>query len=182
MWVPGSPKRAEAFAARRPRAGRKSFPAPVIVRISASRKNLWPLRGEFAESGRAQKDTNCNRRFDPTKHKVTWYNDKYAVKLDNHAFFGTENTLPKHSITSVVAIIGGDTVIVPQAAFVDLYEPHLYYTDAKGKTKTYCNVYMSADRRKYYIYMLNGNGTGRYEVTWVIQDKHYLRRIVDWGF
>jgi hypothetical protein len=120
--------------------------------------------------------------FDPTKHKVTWYNDKYAVKLDNHAFFGTENTLPKHSITSVVAIIGGDTVVVPQAAFVDLYEPHLYYTDPKGKTKTYCNVYMSADRRKYYIYMLNGNGTGRYEVTWVIQDKHYLRRVVDWGF
>src|SRR5436305_10238969 len=28
--------------------------------------------------------------FDPTKHKVTWYEDKYAVKLDNHAFFGTE--------------------------------------------------------------------------------------------
>lgn len=120
--------------------------------------------------------------FDPTKHKVTWYNDKYAVKLDNHPFWGTENILPKHSITSVVAIIGADTVVVPQAAFVDLYEPHLYYTDANGKTKTYCNVYMSADRRKYYIYMLNGDGTGRYEVTWVIQDKHYVRRVVDWGF
>lgn len=120
--------------------------------------------------------------FDPTKHKVTWYNDKYAVKLDNHAFWGTENALPKHSITSVVAIIRDDTVVVPQTAFVDLYEPHLYYTNANGKTKTYCNVYMSANRRNYYIYMLNGNGTGRYEVTWVIQDKHYLRRVVDWGF
>src|SRR4051812_13639485 len=28
--------------------------------------------------------------FDPTKHKVTWYDDKYAVKLDNHPFWGTE--------------------------------------------------------------------------------------------
>jgi hypothetical protein len=120
--------------------------------------------------------------FDPTKHKVTWYNDKYAVKLDNHGFWGTENTLPKHSIASVIAIIGGDTVVVPQSAFVDLYEPHLYYTNANGKTKTYCNVYMSANRRNYYIYMLNGDGAGRYEVTWVIQDKHYLRRVVDWGF
>ena len=36
--------------------------------------------------------------------------------------------------------------------------------------------------RKYYIYMLNGEGAGRYEVTWVIQDKHYLRRVVDWNF
>jgi hypothetical protein len=30
--------------------------------------------------------------------------------------------------------------------------------------------------------MLNGEGNGRYEVTWVIENKHYLRRVVDWGF
>ncbi len=120
--------------------------------------------------------------FDPTKHKVTWYEDKYAVKLDNHAFWGTENTVPKQTITSIVAIIGNDTVTVPQTAFIDLYEPQLYYTDANGNKKTFCNVYMSADKRKYYIYMVNGEGTGRYEVTWIIQDKHYLRRVVDWGF
>ena len=120
--------------------------------------------------------------FDATKHKVTWFADKYAVKLDNHAFWGTENAVPKHIITSVVAIIEGDTVIIPQTAFIDLYEPHLYYTDAKGKTKTYCNVYTSANKRNYYIYMLNGDGAGRYEVTWIIEDKHYLRRVIDWGF
>jgi hypothetical protein len=120
--------------------------------------------------------------FDPTKHKVTWYADKYAVKLDNRPFWGTENTVPKHTITSLVAIIGLDTVIVPQAAFADLYEPHLYYTDKGGNKKTYCNVYMSPNHRNFYIYMLNGDGRGRYEVTWVIQDKHYVRRVVDWGF
>lgn len=120
--------------------------------------------------------------FDPTKHKVTWYNDKYAVKLDNHAFWGTENIVPKHTITSIVAVIEADTVVLPQTAFADLYEPHLYYTDAKGSRKTFCNVYRSADKRKYYIYMVNGEGAGRYEVTWVIQDKKYLRRVVDWNF
>ncbi len=120
--------------------------------------------------------------FEPTKHKVTWYNDKYAVKLDNRPFWGTANTVPKRSITSVIAIIEADTVVVPAAAFTDLYEPRLYYTDAKGSKKTYCNVFVSPDRRKYYIYMVNGEGAGRYEVTWVIQDKKYLRRVVDWGF
>ncbi|MBV9961377.1 MAG: hypothetical protein JO072_03950 [Parafilimonas sp.] len=120
--------------------------------------------------------------FDPTKHKVTWFEDKYAVKLDNKPFWGTENTVPKHIITSVVAIIEGDTVVVPQSAFIDLYEPHLYYTDSKSKTKTYCNVYTSGNKRNYYIYMFNGNGNGKYEVTWVIQDKRYLRRVVDWNF
>ena len=120
--------------------------------------------------------------FDPTKHKVSWYDDKYAVKLDNKPFWGTPHTVPKHTITSVVAIIGSDTLVVPPAAYFDLYEPHLFYTDAKGSKKTYCNVYRSADSRRYYIYMLNGDGAGRYEVTWVIQDKQYLRRVVDWDF
>ena len=120
--------------------------------------------------------------FDATKHKVTWYDDKYAVKLDNKAFWGTDNTIPKHTITSVAAIIESDTVFLPAAAFADLYEPKLFYTDDKGNKKTFCNVYKSPDKRKYYIYMVNGDGAGRYEVTWVIQDKKYLRRVVDWGF
>lgn len=121
-------------------------------------------------------------KFDPTKHKVTWFDDKYAVKLDNRAFWGTEYTVPKLTIASVVAVIGADTLVLPQAAFTDLYEPRFFYTDSKGKSKSYCNVYRSADKRKYYIYMLNGTGKGRYEVTWVIQDKQYLRRVVDWNF
>lgn len=120
--------------------------------------------------------------FDPTKHKVSWYDDKYAVKLDNRGFWGTENTVPKRTIASIVAIIGADTLVLPQAAYSDLYEPQFFFTDANGKKKTYCNVYRSADKRKYYIYMVNGSGRGRYEVTWVIQDKQYLRRVVDWNF
>lgn len=120
--------------------------------------------------------------FDATKHKVTWFDDKYAVKLDNKPFWGTENKVPKASIASVVAVVGLDTVTIPQAAYADLYEPHLFFKDAKGSNKSYCNVYVSPDHRKFYIYMLNGEGNGRYEVTWVIQDKHYLRRVVDWGF
>ena len=73
-------------------------------------------------------------------------------------------------------------MVVPPAAYADLYEPRLYYTDPKDKTKTYCNVYMSADNRKHYVYMVNGEGHGQIQVTWVIQDKKYLRRVVDWGF
>jgi hypothetical protein len=120
--------------------------------------------------------------FDATKHKVTWYDDKYAVKLDNHAFWGTENKVPRTSITSVVAVMGLDTIVVPPAAYADLYEPRLYFKDANGNAKSYCNVYVAPDHRKIYVYMLNGEGNGRYEVTWIIQDKHYLRRVVDWGF
>jgi hypothetical protein len=43
-------------------------------------------------------------------------------------------------------------------------------------------VYRSADGKRIYIYMLKRETGGSYEVTWVIQDKKYLRRIIDFGF
>jgi hypothetical protein len=33
-----------------------------------------------------------------------------------------------------------------------------------------------------YVYMLNRDDTGSYEITWVIQDRKYLRRVLDYGF
>ena len=30
--------------------------------------------------------------------------------------------------------------------------------------------------------MLNSDGKNGYEVTWVLQDKKYLRRVIDYGF
>jgi hypothetical protein len=30
--------------------------------------------------------------------------------------------------------------------------------------------------------MLNSSGKGGYEVTWIIEDKKYLRRVIDYGF
>jgi hypothetical protein len=48
--------------------------------------------------------------------------------------------------------------------------------------KSYNKVFVSPDKKKVYIYMLNRDNLGSYEVTWVIQDKKYLRRVVDFGF
>jgi hypothetical protein len=62
----------------------------------------------------------------------------------------------------------------------DLYSPEFTYSDG-GTTKTRCGVYFSKDERTMYIYMLNKEAIGKYEVTWVIQDKKYLFRVVDSG-
>lgn len=121
--------------------------------------------------------------FEKEKHKLNYYNEKYLVKIDNKAFMGTNFTVPQKTITAVTFVSGKDTVKVPPAAIADLYEPVLSYYDRKsGAQKTHCAVYMSADKQRFYIYMINGSGKGSYEVTWVIQNKSYLRRVVDWGF
>ncbi len=118
--------------------------------------------------------------FDASKHKL-FYSDKYLIKIDNKAYYGQYTQVPKHNIASVQVKIDKDSVLIPPAAYFDLYNPAFTYTDG-DKLKTFAGVYQSADKRKVYIYMLNRDELGSYEVTWVIQDKKYLRRIVDFGF
>ncbi len=119
-------------------------------------------------------------KFDPSKHKLL-YSDKYLIKIDNKSYYGRFTEVPKHNIASVKVMIDKDSVLIPPTAYFDLYNPAFTYTDG-DKLKTFAGVYQSADKRKVYIYMLNRDELGSYEVTWVIQDKKYLRRIVDYGF
>jgi hypothetical protein len=119
-------------------------------------------------------------KFDQSKHKIQYY-DNYVARIDNKAFYGIDGVMPKKTIESIVAISGRDTIDIPTLAFFDLYEP-LFCVPNNGEIKCNCGVYISNDKRRIYIYMLNSSGKGGYEVTWVLQDKKYLRRVIDYGF
>ncbi len=70
---------------------------------------------------------------------------------------------------------------LPDSAFKGIYAPKVC-TRFTGKNKPVaasCRAFRSADKRRVYIYMLNGEGERRYEVTWVVQDRKYLTRIID---
>ncbi|HEX8278296.1 MAG TPA: hypothetical protein VF540_06355 [Segetibacter sp.] len=119
--------------------------------------------------------------FDPSKHKLGYYDEKYLVKIDNKPYFGDYGKVPNTTIENVTVLIDRDTVPIPVTAFYDLYNPIFTVTDG-GVQKSNNKVYLSADGRKVYVYMLKQEAGGSYEVTWVIQDKKYLRRVVDFGF
>lgn len=119
--------------------------------------------------------------FDSVGHKFLYYDETYLVKIDNRGFWGSGTKKPKKIIASVQAIIGNDTLQLPATALADLYEPELSYQEG-SKLKSYCRVFQSTDKKYIYIYMLNGEGKSRYEVTWVIQNKQYIRRVVDVGY
>ncbi len=119
--------------------------------------------------------------FDPAKHKLGYYEEKHLVKIDGKPFYGSYGTMPQNTIASVTVIMGKDTVAIPPTAYFDLYSPEFTYSDGKGAARTHNGVYFSPDKRNIYIYMLNKEAIGSYEVTWVIQDKKYLRRVVDSG-
>lgn len=119
--------------------------------------------------------------FEPSKHKLTYYDEKYLTKIDNKTYYGNYGKLPKTVIESVTVVINKDTVAIPPSAYFDLYNPTFNYTDAGGTLRSLNAVYLSGDKHHIYIYMLNREASGSYEVTWVIQDKTYQRRVVDYG-
>lgn len=119
--------------------------------------------------------------FDQAKHKLTYYDTKYLTKIDTKPFYGNYGKLPKTVIESVTVTIGKDTVAIPPAAYADLYNPTFNYTDASGNLRSLNAVYLSPDKHHIYIYMLNKETVGSYEVTWVIMDKTFQRRVLDFG-
>lgn len=120
--------------------------------------------------------------FDPSKSKIgTFGEKKHVVRINGKPFYGSYGTMPSYKIASVTMTIGKDTVQIPAEAYADLYSPVFTYNDEKGAVRTYNGVYLSPDKRTIYIYMLNRETIGSYEVTWIIQDKKYLRRVVDSG-
>jgi len=119
--------------------------------------------------------------FDPAKHKLTYYNEKYLIKIDNKPYYGHYTQVPQRAISSVTVLVGKDTVAIPPQAYADLYSPSFAYRDGSGTTRTHNRVFLSPDKRTIYIYMLNDETKGKYEVTWVIRDKQYLQRVVDTG-
>lgn len=126
--------------------------------------------------------------FDPAKHKLQYYAKEHLVRIDGKPYFGVYGEMPKTKIESVTVIVDKDTVTIPPAAYADLYEPDFTYRDKSGSTKSYNKVLLSSETKngprgeRMYIYMLNRDPQGSYEVTWVIENKKYVRRVVDFGF
>ncbi|THU41066.1 hypothetical protein FAM09_02825 [Niastella caeni] len=121
--------------------------------------------------------------FEASKHKLFYYYEKkYLVKIDGKPYYGDYGTVPTTTISSVVVIVNNkDTVAIPPTAYADLFHPDFTYVDGSGTVRTHNAVYLSADKHRMYIYMVNSEAMGKYEVTWILQDNKYVGRVVDSG-
>ena len=106
-----------------------------------------------------------------TKNEILEHLDK--LEEDCYAEFNGRN--------SISMIINRDTVAIPAIAYTDLCNLEFTYTD-KGVERTTDAVYKSKDGHRVYLYLFCKDNTGSYEVTWIIQDKKYMRRVLDYGF
>ncbi len=118
--------------------------------------------------------------FDKSKHKLD-YDEKYLIRIDRKTYYGDYGNIPGKYISNITVIVGNDTVSIPPAAYADIYNLNLTYTD-KGTLRSRNGIYQSKDGSRIYLYVFCKNNSGSYEVTWIIQNKNYLRRVLDYGF
>lgn len=120
--------------------------------------------------------------FDPKAHKIIYDDDeKTPIKIDRKAYYGDYGKMPVKSIGSILMIIQGDTVAIPEAAYADLKNMRFTYI-LGGAEKTSDGVFISKDGKRTYLYLFSKNNSGNYEVTYIFQDKQYLKRVLDYDF
>lgn len=123
--------------------------------------------------------------FDSSKHDLIYASPEqpYLALIDKKRFWGTDGGVPKEKISSVSYKNGSKSYQLPDSAIHNLYEPNFCNKyESENKVFCHCKVYQSMDKKRTYIFMLNSDGAGGYEVTWVLEDGKYVRRVVDYGF
>lgn len=117
--------------------------------------------------------------FDTTGHSFLYSNSSRPVliQIDSKPFWGTHGKVPNRKIASIIFQHEKYQLTLPDSAVTGLYEPNFC---TQSKRDVLCKVFRSLDNRRIYIYMLNSDGAGAYEVTWVIQDSKYLTRVIDY--
>lgn len=70
---------------------------------------------------------------------------------------------------------------LPDSAIIDIANPILCTEySKKGKPiASCCKVFQSNDKRRVYIYLIFEQFGKKHEVTWIIQNNKYLRRVID---
>ena len=118
--------------------------------------------------------------FLAAKHKLM-QQEGHLLRIDGKPYYGGVYGQPPHTtIESITVVVDKDTVPIPSTAYFDLYDTKFSYNE-NGATRSRNGVFLSNDKHTFYIYMLNIDNKGT-EYTWVIRDKQYLRRVVDFGF
>lgn len=110
------------------------------------------------------------KAFSPKKHKLSYYKNAEGEleKIDGKRIWGTDGNIPKKTISLVKIIKNNNILLLPRAAFDDLYEPNLRDINiCYGPENT------------LYIRMDNSDGAGGYTVIWIFKDGKYVGRYLD---
>lgn len=122
--------------------------------------------------------------FDTSKHRVIFSTggDSCILRIDDAPFWGVSRGFPQRKVKEIFFFHVNARRVLPSSAFDGIFEPPVYYCKTKkdrAKYQPYFKAYLSEDNWRMYIYMMNGKGKDRYEVTWVMNGFDYFGRFIN---
>jgi len=113
---------------------------------------------------------------------LSWSTFAGPVSTFIHLYF--KGQVPDKTLDTIALVTHSHFLVrFPRAAFQGLNQPNACSFSRGGKKSKffspYYKAFYSADKKRLYIYMLGGIGSGKYEVTWVIVEDRYYTRILD---
>lgn len=118
--------------------------------------------------------------FDSAKHRIDYdMDEKHIIRIDKKPYYGGYGFMPENRIEKITMIIRGDTVAIPETAYNDLFNLEFTYTN-RGEEKTRNGVFLSNDKNRVYLYLYSQEKRGPYEVTFIFDDRKFVRRVLDY--
>jgi hypothetical protein len=129
--------------------------------------------------------------FDTSGHQFTYSDNDSLILIDHQPFWGTYGELPTRKVRDVFFVLHSHLLVdFPPEAFTGIYQPPWCMWDYNPVGKIVhreslatpnLRLFHSTKTNHHYLYLLNGEGENRYEVTWIVEGGSYLRRVVDEG-
>lgn len=145
-----------------------------ISSFALAGKNLGSLQNTAAVNLTAIPLSRCNDKFVVFEKGNLKYLD-LLVSIDaDHS--GTVSKVKEVRLIFIKVL-----VTLPDSALAAITDPQFCtgFTKKNKPGSSTCKVFRSADRKRVYVYMLNGSGENRYEVTWVVESGKYFTRVLD---
>lgn len=128
-----------------------------------------PLRNYIDNTATCSRDSVkvivTQQKFDKTKYRIS-YGDRYIARINGKPYWGTDGEMPRHEYKSITILIGTRKIILPHAAFDNLFEPTIWNTE----------VHYDRVSDIIYIRSQNSDGAGSYDVIWRIVKGVYTDR------
>lgn len=103
--------------------------------------------------------------FEAQSRIIEIHEDGWVQYIDGRLFWGTDGEMPRNQISDVNISIGDQKIFIPQVLYEDIYECSNDF-----------EIFIKDNL--FFIYQMNSDGAGGYELVWVISKEGLVQRLV----
>ena len=129
------------------------------------RTSLLPLELLEGYSGNDFKFEYQISDFDSINRIIDKQNGKWVTAIDGRPVWGTDGDLPRTQVDNIKVVVDGQEIEIHEVFYSDIYE-----------CDNEISIYKNSDT--YFIYQLNSDGAGAYEIVWVFDKSGLKQRLV----